>query len=153
MNFLLVCHGKYFKCQICHICHKKKDCLAYARLEAIRGRLKACKPTVWPKQNINPNRWRLFLLDVAGCESSIYMMRWGAHIPLSGMPFRNNPLTFPRLKTWQRAAALEVVYQYVKEGKVLGPFPGRTRTCPITGHPLFFYPSFVVPKTKPGAFR
>ena len=39
------------------------------------------------------------------------------------------------------------------EGKVLGPFPGNTRFCPITGHPLFFYPSFVVPKSKPGSYR
>ena len=49
--------------------------------------------------------------------------------------------------------ALEVVYQFVKEGKVLGPFPGHTRHCPITGKPLFFYPSFVVPKSKPGSYR
>ena len=81
------------------------------------------------------------------------MMKHGAHIPLAGKPFPHDPLTFPRLKTWQRAAALEVVYGYVKEGKVLGPFPGTTRTCPVTGRPLFFYPSFVVPKSKPGAFR
>ena len=51
------------------------------------------------------------------------------------------------------AAALEVVYQYIQEGKVLGPFPGTTRLCPITGHPLVFYPSFVVPKSKLGSFR
>ena len=25
--------------------------------------------------------------------------------------------------------------------------------CPITGHPLVFYPSFVVPKSKPGSYR
>ena len=25
--------------------------------------------------------------------------------------------------------------------------------CPLTGHPLFFYPSFVVPKSKLGSFR
>ena len=51
------------------------------------------------------------------------------------------------------AASLEVVYQYIQEGKVLGPFPGTTRLCPITGHPLVFYPSFVVPKSKLGSFR
>ena len=51
------------------------------------------------------------------------------------------------------AAALEVIYKFVQEGKVLGPFPGKTRFCPITGHPLFFYPSFVVPKSTPGSFR
>ena len=51
------------------------------------------------------------------------------------------------------AAALEVIYRFVQEGKVLGPFPGKTRFCPITGHPLFFYPSFVVPKSTPGSFR
>ena len=41
----------------------------------------------------------------------------------------------------------------MKEGKVLGPFPGNTRSCPITGRPLYFYPSFVVPKSKPGSYR
>ena len=46
-----------------------------------------------------------------------------------------------------------MVYQYVQEGKVLGPFPGATRHCPISGLPLFFYPSFVVPKSKLGSFR
>ena len=25
--------------------------------------------------------------------------------------------------------------------------------CPITGHPLVFYPSFVVPKSTPGSYR
>ena len=69
-------------------------------------------------------------------------MKHGAYIPLSGKPFPHDPLTFSRLNTWQRAAALEVVYRYVKEGKVLGPFPGDTRTCPVTGRPLFFYPFF-----------
>ena len=57
------------------------------------------------------------------------------------------------MKKWQQAAALEVVHEYVKEGKVLGPFPGNTRVCPVTGRPLFFYPSFVVPKSSPGSFR
>ena len=46
-----------------------------------------------------------------------------------------------------------MVYGYIKEGKVLGPFPGNTTCCPITGRPLYFYPSFVVPKTKPGSYR
>ena len=46
-----------------------------------------------------------------------------------------------------------MVYQFVKERKVLGPFPGHTRFCPITGLPLCFYPSFVVPKSKPGSYR
>ena len=81
------------------------------------------------------------------------MMEEGAYIPLSGIPFRHDPLKFPRLARWQKAAALEVVYQLVKEGKVLGPFPGSTRHCPITGKPLVFYPSFVVPKSKPGTYR
>ena len=80
-------------------------------------------------------------------------MKFGAHLPLSGRPFLNDPRAFPTLKKWQQAAALEVVYQYVKEGKVLGPFPGNTRSCPVTGRPLFFYPSFVVPKSKPGTYR
>ena len=81
------------------------------------------------------------------------MMKFGAYIPLCGMPFPHDPQTFPNLRRQQRAAALEVVYQYLKEGKVLGPFPGSTRVCPITGHPLFFYPSFVVPKSKLGTYR
>ena len=36
---------------------------------------------------------------------------------------------------------------------MLGPFPGSTRCCPLTGHPLSFYPSFVVPKSKAGCYR
>ena len=35
----------------------------------------------------------------------------------------------------------------------MGPFPGSTRCRTITGHPLFFYPFFVVPKSKPGCYR
>ena len=81
------------------------------------------------------------------------MMKFGAQIPLEGCHFRHDPGTFAKLKKWQQAAALEVVYQYVKEGKVLGPFPGDTRICPLTGHPLAFYPSFVVPKSKQGSYR
>ena len=81
------------------------------------------------------------------------MMRFGAHIPLTGTPFPHDPGQFPRLKDWQIAAALEIIYEFVQEGKVLGPFPGKTRRCPLTGHPLIFYPSFVVPKAKPGSYR
>ena len=81
------------------------------------------------------------------------MMKYGAYISFNGMPFSHEPHTFPKLKEWQMAAALEVVYQYIQEGKVLGPFRGTTRLCPITGHPLVFYPSFVVPKSKLGSFR
>ena len=92
-------------------------------------------------------------MDVEGTSSSVYMMKFGAYIPLSGKPFPHDPATFPRLKKWQLAAALEVVHGYIKEGKVLGPFPGKTRACTITGLPIFFYPSFVVPKTKPGSYR
>ena len=92
-------------------------------------------------------------MDVNTCERSIFMMENGAHIPLSGPPFRHDPLKFRGLPKWQQAAALEVVYQFIKEGKVLGPFRGNTRYCPVTGKPLFFYPSFVVPKSKPGAYR
>ena len=102
---------------------------------------------------MDPDRWRLFLLDVEGYVSSIYLMKFGAHIPLSGAPFLHDPSSFPKLKQWQQAAALEVVYQYIKEGKVLGPFPGNIRNCPLTGRPLYFYPSFVVPKSKPGSYR
>ena len=69
------------------------------------------------------------------------------------LPFQHNPDRFPKMKVWQQAAALEVVYRFVKEGKVLGPFPGSTRFCPISGRPLCFYPSFVVPKSAPGSYR
>ena len=92
-------------------------------------------------------------MDVDGCKASIYMMKFGAYIPLSGSPFPHDPRTFPRLKQCQLAAALEVVLSYIKEGRVLGPFPGDMRQCHITGKPLFFYPSFVVPKSKPGTYR
>ena len=81
------------------------------------------------------------------------MMKFGAHIPLVGRPFQHDPGTFPKMQYWQQAAALEVVYKFVKEGKVLGPFPGDTRFCPITGKPLNFYPSFLVPKTKPWTYQ
>ena len=80
---------------------------------------------------MDPERWGIFLMDVEGCQASVYMMKFGAYIPLSGRPFLHDPSTFPVLKRWQRAAALEVVYEYLKEGKVLGPFPGTTRRCPI----------------------
>ena len=92
-------------------------------------------------------------MDVRHCHSSAYMMKFGAHIPLDGAPYPNNPDKFSQLPDWQKAAALEVVYKLVKEGKVLGPFPGSTRYCPLTGKPLFFYPSFVVPKSSPGSYR
>ena len=123
------------------------------RLRDIRGKLRSFPPVVWPNQNIDSDRWGLFLMDVQGCKASVYMMKFGAYIPLDGKPFPHDPLTFPRLKQWQKAAALEVVYNFLKEGKVLGPFPGDMRSCPITGQPLFFYPSFVVPKSKPGTYR
>lgn len=92
-------------------------------------------------------------MDVEGTRSSVYMMKFGAYIPLVGSPHLHKPTAFPKMKKWQRVAALEVVYGYVKEGKVLGPFPGSTRTCPVTGHPIYFYPSIVVSKTKPGTYR
>ena len=107
----------------------------------------------WPRQAIDPLRWGIFLMDVEGSTSSIYMMKYGAVIPMEEFPFQHDPACFPRMKEWQQAAALEVVYRFVKEGKVLGPFPGTTRFCPITAYPLCFYPSFVVPKSTPGSFR
>ena len=124
-----------------------------ARLAAIRAKLLACRPSTTPRQNIDPERWGIFLMDITGSASSVYMMRYGASIPLSGAPYPHDPTQFPRMKDWQKAAALEVIYKFIKEGKVLGPFPGKTRHCPLTGHPLFFYPSFVVPKSKPGSYR
>ena len=81
------------------------------------------------------------------------MMKFGAFISLSGRPHRHDQKTFHKLKKWELAVALEVVHDYVKEGKVLGPFPADTRVFPLTGRPLFFYPSFVVHKSKPGTYR
>ena len=92
-------------------------------------------------------------MDIEGTRNSVYMMKFGACIPFVGCPHLHKPTTFPKMKKWRRAAALEVVYGYVKEGKVSGPFPGSTRTCLVTGHPLYFYPSFVVPKTTAGTYR
>ena len=37
-------------------------------------------------------------MDVVGCESSVYMMRFGAVIPILGRPFLNDPLSFPKMK-------------------------------------------------------
>ena len=123
-----------------------------ARWRKIKHKLDSCQQVTWPRQNVDPDRWRWFLLNVESCKNSIYM-KFGAHIPLSGRPFPHDPRSFPKLKKWQQVAALEVIHQYIKEGKVLGPFPGDTRHCPISGRPLFFYPSFVVPKSKHGSYR
>ena len=89
-------------------------------------------------------------MDIENTRASAYMMKFGAYIPQCGQPFPHDPRTFPKLKNWQLAAALEVVHQYLLEGKVLGPFPGDTRLCPVFDKPLVFYPSFVVPKSKAG---
>ena len=56
------------------------------------------------------------------------------------MPFLHDPESFPVLRDWQLAAALEVILPFVKEGKVLGPFPGNTRFCPISGKPFSLLP-------------
>ena len=119
----------------------------------MRRKLQEVGTSSWPRQNVNPHRWGIFLMDVDGCHSSIFMMKFGAVIPLVGRPFFHDPATFPLMQKWQQAAALEVVYRFVKEGKVLGPFPGNTRFCPVTGKPLCFYPSFVVPKSTAGSYR
>ena len=37
-------------------------------------------------------------MDVEGCRASVYMMKFGAYIPLNGVPFAHDPATFPRLK-------------------------------------------------------
>ena len=52
-------------------------------------------------------------MDVKNCKASVYMMKFEAFIPLAGMPFPHDPLTFPKLKKWQLAAALEIVYKFV----------------------------------------
>ena len=137
-----------------HIDWTKSKKLVGAKLAAIRAKLRAMAHVHWPNQKIDPERWGIFLMDVVGSRSSVSMMKYGALIPLlNDWPHLNNPALFPVMKKWYQAAALEVVHKYVKEGKVLGPFPGNTRVCPITGRPLFFYPSFVVPKSSPGSFR
>ena len=92
-------------------------------------------------------------MRVPNCLRSVYMIKFGATIPLDDLPFWHDPTCFPRMKLWQQVAALEVVYEFIKEGRVLGPFPGDTRICPVTGYPLYFYPSFVVPKSTPGSYR
>ena len=61
-------------------------------------------------------------MDVRGFDSSIYLMKFGAIIPVDGVPFSHNPDVFPTLPDWQKAATLLVVYQFVKEEKVLAPF-------------------------------
>ena len=57
------------------------------------------------------------------------MMHFSAYIPLSGVPYYHSPESFLRLEKYQQAAALEVIYKFVLEGKVLGPLPGSTRVC------------------------
>ena len=59
--------------------------------------------------NVDPERWGIFLMDVDGCESSIYMMKFGAYIPILGMPFPHDPRTFSKMSDWQLAAALPVI--------------------------------------------
>ena len=71
---------------------------AKARLAKIRERLRDIRPRTWPRQNIDPARWGIFLMDVNGCEESIYMMKFGAFIPLAGHPFLNDPLNFPKME-------------------------------------------------------
>ena len=72
---------------------------------------------------------------------------------MAGSPFPHEPTALPRRKKKQLAAALEVVHENIREGKILGPFPGRTRTFPGTGHPLYIYLSLQVPNSKPGTYR
>ena len=67
-------------------------------MKAIRQKLKSCQVRRYPVQNVDPEKWCLFLWDVAGSTSSIYMMKFGAHIPFSGKPFPNDPRKFPKLK-------------------------------------------------------
>ena len=76
----------------------KSRAAAEVRLANIRRRLGKLKPTLWPRQNVCPDRWGIFLIDVKGCKSAIYMMRFGAFIPLVGRPFLNDPRTFPRME-------------------------------------------------------
>ena len=80
-------------------------------------------------------------MDVKDSVSSIYMMRFGAHIPLTGVPFTHDQRRFPKMRDWQITAALEVIYKFVQEGKVLGPFPGTTRHCPPGILSFFIRPS------------
>ena len=58
----------------------------------------SCTPSLRPRQNIDPRRWGIFLIDVLGAKSSIFMMRFGAYIPLAGVPFCHSSETFPKLE-------------------------------------------------------
>ena len=69
-----------------------------SRLKAIRHKLRTVAPSLWPKQNVNPRRWRIFLMDIEACEASVYMMKFGAHIPLDTIPYFHDPNTFPVLE-------------------------------------------------------
>ena len=52
-----------------------------ARSASIPAKLNSGRITIWPKRNINPERWGLFLVDVEGTEASVYIIRHGAYIP------------------------------------------------------------------------
>ena len=69
-----------------------------ARLARIRAKLKSGGVTVWPKQNIDLERWGLFLMDVQGTQTSVYMMKHGAYIPICGRPFCHDPRSFSKLE-------------------------------------------------------
>ena len=69
-----------------------------ARLRAIRHKLRMLAPARWPKQNIDARRWGIFLMDTEGCNASVYMMKFGAHIHLETYPYFHDPDTFPVLE-------------------------------------------------------
>ena len=124
-----------------HIDWTKSKKLVGAKLAAIRAKLRAMAPVHWPNQKIDPERWGIFLMDVVGSRSSVFMMKYGAVIPLKDRPHLNNPELFPVMKKWQQAAALEVVHKYVKEENVLGAFPGNT-SMPYNWEATFLLPIF-----------
>ena len=74
-----------------HIDWTKSKKLVGAKLAAIRAKLRAMAPVHWPNQKIDPERWGIFLMDVVGSRSSVFMMKYGAVIPLKDRPHLNNP--------------------------------------------------------------
>ena len=47
-------------------------------MAAIRAKLRAMATVYWPNQKIDPERWGIFLIDVVGSRSSVFMMKYGA---------------------------------------------------------------------------
>ena len=95
-----------------------------------------------------------FLIDNEEARSSIYMTNFGVCL----YPWREDLLyiTTALFHGWKNGSYRLLWWLYtdfIKKGNALGQFPGNISTYPITGHPLLFYSSFVVPKFKSGSYR